>query len=379
MHLRTCLTTTLLSISACGGEPAPAPVAPAPAPSPVASVAPQPEPSAAATASAVDAGRAAPPGPAQLTFKPVALPGASAPASLDYIAFEPGRSRVWVPVGGTGSVEVYDIAAGSFTSVGGLKKEEREVRGKKRMMGPSAVSIGDGFAYVGDRGSSEVCPVDTATLKLGKCLKLKQATDGVAYVAPTREVWVTTHDQAIVVLDASKPGALKVKATVKMDGAPEGYASDASRGLFFTNLEDKKKTVVIDVKTHAARATWSIDCGDAGPRGLAADQARGYVYVACTDKILVLDGAHDGAKIASFDTGPGVDNIDWHEAQRLLYVAASKAAKVTVARIDDQGQPTIVATGASTDGARNGVADAAGNLYVADPVNARILVFANAP
>jgi hypothetical protein len=112
---------------------------------------------------------------------------------------------------------------------------------------------------------------------------------------------------------------------------------------------------------------------------VAADADHGFVFVACTDHLLVLDGSRDGAKVATLDTGAGVDNIDWLASQRLLFVAAGKVARLTVARIDEKGQPSVVATGTSVDGARNGVADANGNAYVADPVNARLLVFAHAP
>jgi len=249
-----------------------------------------------------------------------------------------------------------------------------------RTMGPSAVAIGDGFAYVGNRATSEVCPIDATKLTVGKCVKLPSQTDGVAYVAAAKEVWVTTPDtQTIAVLDASKPDTLKPKASIKLDGDPEGYATDSTRGLFLTNLEDKNRTVLIDVKTHKPKASWSVDCGKDGPRGIAVDTEHGFVFVACTDHVLVLDGSHDGAKLGSLDTGAGVDNIEWLAPQRLLYVAAGKAAKLTVARIDDKGQLTVVATGESTAGARNGVADASGNAYVADPVNARLLVFPYVP
>jgi hypothetical protein len=57
-------------------------------------------------------------------------------------------------------------------------------------------------------------------------------------------------------------------------------------------------------------------------------------------------------------------------------VAAGKAATVTVGRVDHAGRVTSVAVGASVEGARNGVVDDGGNAYVADPVNARLLVFA---
>jgi hypothetical protein len=303
--------------------------------------------------------------------------------SLDYVAYEPAHARVWVPVGDTGSADVYDVAAGTFTRVDGFKTGEREYKGKKRAAGPSSVAIGDGFAYVGDRASGEVCAVDLGTLKLGKCQKVAGGVDGVAYVSTSaaKEVWVTApRDQSIVVFDVSKPDTLKPKTSTKFEGDPEGFAFDPSRGLFFTNLEDKNKTVAIDVKTHKPRgASFSLDCGPDGPRGVAADVGRGFVYVACTDRVLVLDGAHGGAKLSSLETGAGVDNIDWLEPQRLLYVAAGKAARLTIARIDDKGQATPVATASSVEGARNGVADASGNAYVPDANGAQLLVFGYTP
>jgi DNA-binding beta-propeller fold protein YncE len=300
--------------------------------------------------------------------------------SLDYVAYEPAHARVWIPVGDTGSVDVFDVATGSFTRVDGFKTGEREYHGQKRAAGPSAVAIGDGVAYIGNRASSEVCTVDLGTLKLGKCQKVAGGADGVAYVSATHEVWVTSPGtQSIVVFDVSKADTLKPKTSIKFAGDPEGFAFDATRGLFFTNLEDKNKTVAIDVKTHKPKTTWSLDCGEDGPRGVAADVGRGFVYVACTDRLLVLDGAHGGVTLGSLETGAGVDNIDWLEPQRLLYAAAGKAARLTVARVDDKGQPTVVATGSSTEGARNGVADASGNAYVPDAHGAQLLVFPYAP
>ena len=46
--------------------------------------------------------------------------------------------------------------------------------------------------------------------------------------------------------------------SLDVGGQPEGYAFDEKHGLFFTNLEDKGGTVVIDIKTRAVTATWSV-------------------------------------------------------------------------------------------------------------------------
>jgi hypothetical protein len=359
---------------ACGGEQPPEPAVA------TTSTAPTPPPTDTATASAAasssaapaDTGATTPPAPA---VHGMALPGITAPAFLDYMAYEPANARVWVPVGNDGSVDVYDVQAGTFTHIGGFATAERENNGKKRTMGPSAASVGDGVVYIGDRASNEICPVDVSTLKPGKCLKLKSSTDGVAYVAPAKEVWVTTpKDQTLTVLDATKPDTLKPKTTIKTDGSPEGYAVDATHGVFFTNLEDKDKTLAIDVKTHKVVHTWAASCGSDGPRGIAVDATRGFVFVACTDHVQVLDANKDGAALGKLDVGAGIDNIDWLDTHRLLFVAAGKAGKLVVMRADDTGQLTAAATVATSEGARNGVADASGNAYLADGPHAQLLV-----
>ncbi len=342
-------------------------------------------PSATAKASAVapalkverKAANASAPAVVELTAKSVALPGAMGPISVDYIAYDQSRSRVWVPVGDTGSADLFDIATNSCARVDGFKTAEREAHGKKRMMGPSAASVGDGVVYIGNRATSEICVIDERTLQRGACLKLSSPTDGVVYIAALKEVWVTTpRIRSITVLDASRPNALKPKLVIKAPGQPEGYAVDDANGIFFTNLEDKNQTLVIDIKSHTINANWAVDCGEAGPRGVAFDSARNFVFVACTTNVQVLDSAHSGALLGKLETGAGVDNIDYHASTQRLYVAAGKAARLTVARIDDKGQPSIDATGATAEGARNAVVDANGNVYVVDPIGARLLIFA---
>jgi DNA-binding beta-propeller fold protein YncE len=312
----------------------------------------------------------------QLTAKAIALPGISGHAALDYLVFESSRGRIWVPVGDTGSVDVFDPASAQFTRIDGFKNAERDVHGKKRMMGPSSGSFGEGFVYIGNRASSEVCAIDAGTLKPGKCFKLATQPDGVAYVASAKELWVTTpRDSSVTVLDASTPGTLRPKAVVKTPGSPEGYAVDDTHGLFLTNLEDKDQTIVIDVKSHKIRSTWPSACGSDGPRGIAVDAASELVMVACTDHVQVLDGVHEGAQVGKLDTGGGVDNVEWLASRRLLYVGAAAAAKLSVIHVDEKGQPAVVAVGATAEGARNAVVDASGNAYLADPMHGGILVF----
>ena len=82
--------------------------------------------------------------------------------------------------------------------------------------------------------------------------------DGLQYVAQTKELWVTTpRDKSIRILDGA---TLVQKAKLEFDGAPEGFAADGVRGRFYTNLEDKDRTIAIDA--HAG------DCGHNRDRGI---------------------------------------------------------------------------------------------------------------
>ncbi len=360
----------------CSGSTPPAPAATPPEPPRVtqANAASVFAPAALASAPLPTSAEPVPVHPAALTVEALALPGAVAPVSLDYLFYEPNRARVWVPAGGSGSVDVFDTRARSFARVEGFKTAEREARGKKRVVGPSSGSIGEGVAYIGDRATQEICVVDLQTLKLGSCLKLPSAPDGVEYVAATREVWVTTPStQSLLILDASRPRSLLKKSAVKLPGEPEGYAVDEARGLFLTNLEDAGSTLTIDLKTHALKDTWHAGCSSDGPRGLAVDSARGLLFVACTDHVQALDLARGGAALGKLDTGAGLDNLDYVAKTGILYAAAGKAAQLVVARVGDHGEFQIIASGPTAPGARNAVADANGNAYIADSQGAHLL------
>src|ERR1700733_8132099 len=161
MVIRAALPSLVIAATlACGNRP-PTPSPPAsgiPAPTAAASEGP---PTTTTTGSTGAAPRDT--APTRLESRSLALPGAEGPAFLDYIAYERGRSRIWIPVPSTGSVDLFDIGSGTFTRIDGFGVAEREVHGKKRTMGPSAAAAGDGVVYIGNRATSEVCPVDIKT------------------------------------------------------------------------------------------------------------------------------------------------------------------------------------------------------------------------
>jgi hypothetical protein len=283
--------------------------------------------------------------------------------SMDYIAFDPATNSLWVPGGNTGAVDIVDVATGKVRQILNLPTAEVPARGGTRILGPSGVSIGDGVVYIGNRGGSEVCAFNSRTLARVACQHLDTRPDGVAYVAPTKEVWVTTpSEQGIRILDGA---TLAQKAKLTFPGNTEGYAVDAKRGRFYTNLEDKDRTVAIDLKTHETVATWNPTCGGGGPHGLSLDAAAGHLFIGCDAVAEVMNVGGDGGVLSKVETGDGVDDIHYVSETHLLYVGAARAAKLTIARADAAGKLTTVTQLSTRNGARNGVVTTDGTVYLA--------------
>jgi DNA-binding beta-propeller fold protein YncE len=317
-------------------------------------------------------------------LKPISLPGASGVVSLDYFAYDRATEKVWVPASNTGCVDVIDEKTDAVSQVGGFPTGEIERHGRKILVGPTAATVGENVIYIGNRGNAMVCIVDAKTLARGECVHASPdravTPDGVVYVAATRELWITTRPtigadpvaaKSLQVFDAFDPQHLKWKAKIALDGLAEGYAVDEQRGLFYTNIEDTNATVAIDVRTHNILAKWNPGSSDL--QGLALDAARRFLFVACGDHVVSLDAGHGGKVLDSITTGPGLDNIDYSTDGKRLYAAASQAASLTIADVDDHGKFHLKATVPTVKGARGVVAGKGETAYLIDPAEGRIL------
>src|SRR5881296_3562303 len=102
-------------------------------------------------------------------LKRINLPRANGPVALDYFAYDRSTGKVWVPASNTGNVDVIDESSDAVSQVTGFKTGEVELRGRKITLGPTAVSVGDGVVYIGNRGDSSLCIIDAQSLKRGEC------------------------------------------------------------------------------------------------------------------------------------------------------------------------------------------------------------------
>jgi len=312
-------------------------------------------------------------------LKPISLPGANGVIVLDHLAYDRARGKLWVPASNTGNVDVIDESTDAASPISGFKTGEVELEGHKVRLGPTAVSIGDGVAYIGNRGNSTLSIIDSQTLERGESLQMTPASPetggsphGVVYVVTSRELWVTTGPgKSIEVFDASEPRHLKWKLRIPLDGSTEGFAVDNERGQFYTNIDDMGKTVGVDLHSHKIVSKW--DVGSSDLQGLALDTKRGFLFVACQDHVVSLDIRHGGKVTDSVTTGGGLDDIDFSAEQKVLYAAASVTATLTIAEVSDDGKFHVRALLPTAREARGVIAAKGKTAYLIDPAEGRIL------
>jgi DNA-binding beta-propeller fold protein YncE len=305
----------------------------------------------------------------------VVLPGGPGEVRMDFIAYDAAARRLWVPAGNTGRVDVIDVETGGVRAIEGFATAEIEAHGGRRVVGPSSVAVGDGVVYVGNRGDRGICAIDPTAMRVTGCATVTSKPDALALVPEAHQLWVTTPDEKTITVLAVDGTAAPVPAgTITLEGEPECSALDHARGVFYTNLEDLDRTVAIDVASHAVTATWQPGCGEAGPRGLALDAERGFLFVACTDHVATLDVAHGGAVLATLPTGARLDDVTYAPDRAMLYVASGADATLRFVHVDAHGGLTVVASVATATGARNAVHDADGRAYVTDSAGGRILI-----
>jgi DNA-binding beta-propeller fold protein YncE len=311
--------------------------------------------------------------------KPIPLLSGSDTIILDHLAYDPSKDRLWVPASNTGKVVVIDGSSDTRSSVSGFSTGEVELEGHKVQLGPTSASIGEGVVYVGNRGDSTLCVIDSQTLARADCAPISRSSpEGdtgphqVVYVALTREVWVTKGPgKSIQIFDASDAHHPKFKTKIELEGGTEGAAIDNKRGRFYTNIAERGSTISIDVRSHKLVSQW--DVGSKDLQGLAIDTQRGFLFVACADHVVSLDIAHGGRPLDFIPTGAGLDDIDFSPEQKFLYAAAGITATLSVIEVSNEGKfhlKSLVPTAKAARGVKVGRAQTA---YVIDPAQGRIL------
>ena len=340
----------IVAAAACSVD---SPAAPADAPAPAAAPATAPAPAA--------------PAPAL-----IALPGGAGGVGFDELRYARALGKLLVPAGRTGSLDLVDPATGAVEAIAGFAESSPGRSGHGE--GTTSADEGAGLLFAIDRTRTTVDVIDPAARAIVGSAGLAAEPDYVRFVASRRELWVTEPDAEqieIFALPEGAPPAPEKRGLIAVAGGPESLVIDARRGRAYTHLW-KGGTVAIDLATRAIVATWSNGCE--GSRGIALDEARGWLFTGCREgRATVLDVA-DGRLLSSAPTGAGVDIIDYDAGRGHLYVPASQSATLTILGVSAAGELSVLGTAQVAKGAQGVATDGAGRVFVGDPLAGQLVV-----
>jgi DNA-binding beta-propeller fold protein YncE len=313
--------------------------------------------------------------PALPTLTPaatVALPGGKPGIGFDDLRYSTTLGKLMVPAGRSGRLDLIDPGTREVTSIEGFSAAGKFGGGHGE--GITSVDEGAGFLFVIDRSAKKLDVVAPGSKKIVAQAELASGPDYVRWVEATSEVWVTEPGEArIEIFSVPTGGAPEHAAFIAVAGGPESLLIDNQRGRAYTHLWTDQ-TLAIDLKQRAIVAQWPNGCKDS--RGIALDEARGLLFVACEEgKVTALDLEADGKQVGKAKTGTGVDIIDYNPELGHVYVAGAHAGSFDIVGVGAKGTLKLLATGSAAKGTHCVVADDKGAAWVCDPKHGRLLVF----
>lgn len=304
--------------------------------------------------------------------KPLPLPGGESGIGFDDMGFAPSIHRVMVPAGRSGNLDLIDPDTMQVTAIGGFSSRKSFGGGHSQVV--TSADEGRGLLFATDRDARQLIVIDPKKLSVIATAPLASGPDYVRYVAATNEVWVTEPSAArIEVFSLPQNGASKPVHVdfISIAGGPESLVIDNKRGRANTHLWTDT-TLGIDLKTRKIASRWKNGCR--GSRGIAIDDARGFLFVGCDEgKLNVLD-LNTGAQLGSASSGSGVDIIAYNSHLAHAYMPGEESATMAIVGISRKGAATVLATVKTAEGAHCAAADDRDQVYVCDPANGRVLI-----
>ncbi len=254
------------------------------------------------------------------------IPLEGKPGRFDHLALDAKGGRLFVANLSNDSLDVVDLKASKLV---------KQIVGQKKAQGVAFAPTLDRI-YQGN-GTDGVCNVfDGTTFGRLHTLRLPDA-DNVRYYAAKGLVYVGHGENAITAFDAK---TYKVKATIKLPGAPEAFQIDSSKKRLYVNCLKPATVAVIDLEKHEVVAKYPLTLAD-GNYPLALDTKGQRVFVGCRKKpmVVVLDAA-TGKELAGVAIPGDIDDLFYDAKRGRLY--ASCGAGVLAVLEERAGKFTLV-------------------------------------
>ena len=215
-----------------------------------------------------------------------------APDRWDYVVFDPDSHRVYVAHGDR--VTVVDGRDGAVIGT---------VEGMPGGTHGIAISHATGKGYTDDGKAGVAVEFDLQTLKVVKQIKAESDADGIVFDPPSGHIFVIDGDSGkLTVID---PKTDAVVATIDGGGGLE-FGDSGNNGKFYVDGAEKNEIVRVDTVANLADAHWAMPTC-VRPHGLAVDRAHHRLFATCSNKVMVVMNADNGAVIATLPIGDGTD------------------------------------------------------------------------
>jgi hypothetical protein len=302
----------------------------------------------------------------------IVLPNASPGIGFDDLRYSISLHRVLVPAGRSGRLDLIDPDRLAITEIRGFSATPEFGGGHDD--GPTSVDEGNGLVFVTDRTSRKIDVIDTRTSAIVGAVSLGAGPDYIRFVAPTRELWVTEPDSSqleIFSLPDAPPSVPSRVASIPVANGPESLVIDAKRGRAYTHRW-QKTTVAIDVKTRAVVAEWPNGCTSS--RGIALDEARGFLFAACLEgNTSVLDVDHGGRVLSSITAGSGFDVMDYNAKLGHVYLAGHTCRCFVTLGVSADGKLSLLGRQDAPADTHCVTADDVGHAWICDPRHGSLL------
>jgi len=322
------------------------------------------------TARAQDVGAGAPGNTGNsIKVSAVPLPGGEKGIGFDDIVYAPDLKQVIVPAAQSGRVYLFDPETLSHESCALWQGRT------------TSADAGDGYVFAIDRTHNAVNVIDPKLHRIVVSATLKMEPDILRYVPATHEVWVTEEDPQkgqVEVLAFSTGDKISLShvadVNVSGGGGPESLVVDPTRSRIYTNREDRKTTVAIDIASRRIVSEWQNDTVGSSS-GLALDEARGWLFVGSgAGGVAVIDVVHDGRILGVLNVGKGTDLIAYNPVLRHVYIPDPEEGTLAIIGVSPQGELRKLATVKTAKGSHAAAADDHGQIWATDPKNGRLLV-----
>jgi hypothetical protein len=295
----------------------------------------------------------------------VPLPEGGGGIGFDDLRYSATLHRVLAPAGRTGTLDLIDPDTLVVTSIPGFGTVAGYSGGHDD--GPTSVDEGNGLLYVTDRTTGMLDVVDPTAGRIVASVGLAAGPDYLRYVRATNEIWVTEPgaEQVEILAVGQDPTAAPVHtAVVAVSNGPESLVIDDVRGRAYTHRW-QATTVAIDLASRTIVAEWQNGC--AASRGIAVDEARGFLFASCLEGTTsVLDANDGGRMLSTLARGSGFDVIGYAPTTGHLYLAGSSCGCLVTLGVSGRGALGFLGRVDAAGSTHCATADDAGHAWWCD-------------